>query len=131
MRDQNRKTDEGTHVFTLTEEEILKMRALGFREKTFGKEFKPIKKETAVRTQFLRRLERMSQAEMFEFMRSMKPEEVASLPKELQLQAQAVRASQKDSIRTEDFNRRADFASGDMMVQYSPPEIGWTKSCFT
>ncbi|CAD7933302.1 unnamed protein product [Amoebophrya sp. A120] len=110
LRDANKKTfgalslnpekDDMNNVFTMNEEEILKSRSKKLREKLWGKEFQPISKKE-VNLSFLRKLEKLDQAQIFDYLRNLKPEEVAALPTELQLQAQAVRASQKDSHEDE------------------------------
>lgn len=115
LREATRRADDDeTNVFTNFEEETLKARAGGFRDRIFPTDFKPVQKD-AVSLHFLRKLERMSQAEMFDYLRNLKPEEVAALPTELQLQAQAVRASQKDTVRTDDWReeRRGAGWGGD------------------
>lgn len=96
--------NDAAHVFSEYEEDILRQRAKTLRETLFGPDFAPVKKDV-ISTQFLRKLERMTQVEVFEYLRNLKPDEIAALPTDLQLQAQAVRASQKDTIRTEEFNK--------------------------
>ncbi|CAD7954603.1 unnamed protein product [Amoebophrya sp. A25] len=113
---KDKATEDDEHaVLTKNEEEILRSRSKALRDKLFGKEFKPVTKKE-VSLAFVRKLERMSQTEMFEYLRQLKPEEIAALPTELQLQAQAVRASTKDDhlheVHTERRGRRGDREQG-------------------
>jgi len=56
----------------------------------------------------LRRFQEMTAQEKFEFFRGLKPEEIASLPQSLQLQAQAIRVSAKDTVRISNQDRQAE-----------------------
>eukprot|EP00392_Amoebophrya_sp_AT5.2_P013445 g13563.t1 len=109
---RNKDQDDDNAVLTQSEEEILRARSKRLREKLFGKAFKPITKKE-VNLQFLRRIEKMSQAEVFEYLRNLKPEEIAALPTELQLQAQAVRASAKDTHEERETRRAEQRAGGE------------------